>query len=37
LESAELERQQQNVELQKLVAAAEARERCVRDEMDDKV
>jgi len=37
LESAELEREQQRVELEKLAAAAEARERCLREEMDEKV
>jgi len=37
LESAELEQQQQRVEREKLAAEAEARERCLREEMEEKV
>jgi len=37
LESAELEREQQRIELQKLAAEAEASERCLREEMEEKV
>jgi len=37
LESAELERDQQRIELKKLAAEAEAKERCLREEMEDKV
>jgi len=37
LESAEIERDQQRIELQKLVAEAEASERCLREEMEEKV
>ena len=37
LESVELEREQQRVERGKLAAEAEARERCLREEMEEKV
>lgn len=37
MESAELERAQQCIEMQKLTAEAEANERCLREEMEEKV
>jgi len=37
LESAELECEQQRIQLQKLTAEAEATERCLREEMEERV
>ena len=37
LESSQLEREQQRIELKKLTAEAEGRERCLREELDEKV
>ena len=37
LESAELEIEQQRIEREKLAAEAEATERCLREEMEEKV
>lgn len=37
LESAELEHEQHRIEQEKLTAEAEAKERCLREEMEEKV
>jgi len=37
LESAELDRDRQRIELQKLAAEAEVKERCLHEEMEEKV